>query len=266
MGTGFKIAVVGSRRCTAYGREAAEDIGRNLSRLGITVVSGLAIGIDSHAHLGALKEKGGSIGVLGCGIDIIYPPENKRLFDQMQGNGSIITEFFPGTPPLRSNFPVRNRIISGLCRGVVIVEAGEKSGAVVTCLIALRQDREVFAVPGSIFNTQSRGCHRLIKSGAKLIEGIDDILEELSQYFTGQNDSIKKEVPLFKPETREYQTGIDLSHYQRKVYEALGYKPKTLENIVKVTGIEVKEILRILTTLELKKLAMEDNSGKYIRV
>ncbi len=266
IGTGFNIAVVGSRRCTAYGREVAEDIGRNLSRLGITVVSGLAIGIDSCAHRGALKEKGGSIGVLGCGIDVIYPPENRTLFKNMQENGAIITEFFPGTPPLRQNFPVRNRIISGLCRGVVIIEAGEKSGAVITGETALRQDREVFAVPGSIFSTQSRGCHRLIKSGAKLVEGIDDILEELSQYFAGKHGNLKKEARSPEPGSGEDPDKNGLSRDQRKVYDALRHKPGTLENIVRATGIEVKEALRILAALELKKLAYEDSSGKYIKV
>ena len=266
MGTGCNIAVVGSRRCTAYGREVAEDIGRDLSRSGITVVCGLAIGIDSCAHRGALEEKGGSIGVLGCGIDVIYPPENKGLFGSMQENGMIISEFLPGTPPLKSNFPVRNRIISGLCGGVVIIEAGERSGASLTCELALRQDREVFAVPGSIFSTSSRGCHRLIKSGAKLIEGIDDILEELSQYFKEKHINLKKEAASPVNRSKESPGGIDLSRDQKKVYNALGHKPGTLENIVSATGIEVKEILRILTVLELKKLAAEDSSGRYIKV
>ncbi|GAH92561.1 unnamed protein product, partial [marine sediment metagenome] len=125
------------RKCTAYGREVAGYISRNLSEIGITIVSGLAVGIDSYAHRAALEGKGGSIGVLGCGIDIIYPPENKYLYEEIPLNGSIITEFLPKTPPLKSNFPVRNRIISGLCRGVVVIEAGEKSGAIITCEMAL---------------------------------------------------------------------------------------------------------------------------------
>lgn len=185
--SGFNIAVVGSRKSSKYGREIAGYISRNLSILGITVVSGLALGIDAAAHGEAVKEKGGSIAVLGNGPDIFYPPENRRLYGKIIENGTIVTEFAPGTPPLRTNFPVRNRIISGLCKGVVIIEAGLKSGAMITGELALRQDREVFAVPGSIFSPVSRGCHKLIKTGAKLIEDIDDILEEFQHLFKDHN-------------------------------------------------------------------------------
>ena len=260
----FCIAVVGSRKCSAYGRDAAEYIGGNLSKIGITVVSGLASGIDSCAQKAALKERGGSIGVLGCGIDIIYPPENKNLFKCVPENGSIITEFIPGTPPLKSNFPVRNRVISGLCRGVVVIEAGEKSGAIITSEMALKQNREVFAVPGSIFNPASIGCHRLIKSGAKLVAGIDDILEEFSQYRKqtlkickssdyGSNEIIKRHIK-------------ELTCNERKVYELIGHKPKSIEEIVKHTGLEVKEALGILASLQISQLIKEDSFDKYSRL
>lgn len=261
----FSIAIVGSRKCTAYGREVAGYISRNLSRIGITVVSGLAVGIDSYAHKAALEEKGGSIGVLGCGIDIIYPPENKYLYEEILSNGSIITEFLPETPPLKNNFPVRNRIISGLCRGVVVIEAGEKSGAIITCEMALQQNREVFAIPGNVFNPMSRGCHKLIKSGAKLVESIDDILEEFSQYSGGILKLCGNSGYNNNRQANDKQ-GANLDNNELKVYEFIGYNPKSVEEIVKYSKIEVKEVLRILTSLEIKQLIKEDSFNKYSRL
>ncbi|GAH24167.1 unnamed protein product [marine sediment metagenome] len=261
----FSIAVVGSRKCTAYGQEVAGYISRNLSEIGITVVSGLAVGIDSYAHRAALEGKGGSIGVLGCGIDIIYPPENKYLYEEIPSNGSIITEFLPKTPPLKSNFPVRNRIISGLCKGVVVIEAGEKSGAIITCEMALRQNREVFAIPGNIFNPMSRGCHKLIKSGAKLVENIDDIMEEFSQYSEGILKLCGKNSYNNNRQVNDKQDA-KLDNNELKVYEFIGYSPKSVEEIVKYSKIEVKEVLRILTSLEIKQLIKEDSFNKYSRL
>lgn len=258
----FSIAIVGSRKCTAYGREVAGYISRNLSRIGITVVSGLAVGIDSYAHKAALEGKGGSIGVLGCGIDIIYPPENKYLYEEILSNGSIITEFLPKTPPLKNNFPVRNRIISGLCRGVVVIEAGEKSGAIITCEMALQQNREVFAIPGNVFNPMSRGCHKLIKSGAKLVESIDDILEEFSQYSGGILKLCGNSGYNNNRQANDKQSA-NLDNNELKVYEFIGYNPKSVEEIVKYSKIEVKEVLRILTSLEIKQLIKEDSFNKY---
>lgn len=260
----FCVAVVGSRKCSAYGREVAEYIGRNLSGIGITVVSGLAFGIDGCAQKAALEEKGGSIGVLGCGIDIIYPPENKDLYKNLPENGSIITEFLPNTPPLKSNFPVRNRIISGLCRGVVVVEAGDRSGAIITSEMALKQNREVFAVPGSIFNPMSRGCHRLIKSGAKLVAGIDDILEEFSQY-QKQTLKICKSSDYGNSEIIDKHVR-ELTGNEHKLYKFIGHRPKSIEEIVKYTGLEVKEALGILTSLQIKQLIKEDSFNKYRRL
>lgn len=262
--SGFNIAVVGCRKCTAYGKEAAMYISRSLSEMGITVVSGLAAGIDGQAHRAALEGKGGSIGVLGCGIDVAYPPENKFLYEKILKNGSIVTEFAPGTPPLKSNFPVRNRIISGLCRGVVVIEAGERSGAIITCEMALKQNREVLAVPGNIFSPASRGCHRLINEGAKLVHDIDDILDEFSGYpgkifKTGKTGSSGN-----KKESRK--SGIELNGDELKIYEYIGYKSKSLEEIVSYSGKEVKNVLRILAFLEMKRLIKEDNFNKYSRL
>jgi len=260
----FSIAVVGSRKCTAYGSEVARYVSRNLSEIGITVVSGLAMGIDSCAHKAALEGKGGSIGVMGCGIDIIYPPENRFLYEDILSNGSIITEFLPETPPLKSNFPIRNRIISGLCSGVVVIEAGEKSGAAITCEMALKQNRDVFAVPGNIFNSMSKGCHKLIKEGAKLVESVDDILEEFSQCYKGTlklcvNDDVNNR-------KKKEMHNTKLCGNELKVYEFIGYMAKSVEEIVRNSKLEVKEVLSILTSLEIKQLIKEDSFNKYSRL
>ena len=173
------MAIVGSRLASVYGRYVTEKISRELALKGITVVSGLARGIDAAAHRGALAGKGRTIAVLGCGLDVVYPPENEELAQAVAAHGALVTEFPFGTPPNAPNFPSRNRIISGLSLGVVVVEAGEKSGSLITARIAAEQGRSVFAVPGAIESAGSRGTNRLIKQGAKLIENVEDILEEI---------------------------------------------------------------------------------------
>jgi len=173
------VAIVGSRLASTYGKYITEKLGRELAMQGITVVSGLARGIDSAAHRGALAGKGRTIAVLGCGLDIVYPPENETLAAEIAAHGAIATEFPFGTPPNAPNFPARNRIISGISLGVVVVEAGEKSGSLITARIASEQGRSVFAVPGAIESAGSRGTNRLIKQGAKLIDSVEDILEEI---------------------------------------------------------------------------------------
>ena len=175
----INIAVVGSRQASTYGKYTTEKISRELALKGLTIVSGMARGLDSAAHRGALTAHGRTVAVLGSGLDVIYPPENKKLFADIIQNGAVISEFPLGTPPRSTNFPARNRIISGMSYGVVIVEAGEKSGSLITARLALEQGREVFAVPGSIDTAGSRGTNKLIKQGAKLIENVDDILEEI---------------------------------------------------------------------------------------
>lgn len=274
----LKIAVVGTRNCSDYGREAAGYLSRQLSKIGFTVVSGMALGVDKYAHEEAIKEQGGSIGILGTGIDIKYPDDNKYLFGKILENGSLVTEFLPGTPPLKNNFPARNRIISGMSIGTIVIEAGEKSGAIVTAKSAIRENREVFAVPGNIFSDKSRGCHSLIKSGAKLVQDIDDILEELDNYIKNP----------------DYQNLLDLSmlddmknfkinyfnNYQKsngnlinfpdedylKVYNCLGYRQKSIEEIISISGIGIKKVLQILSFLLLKNIAKENNFNYFIKV
>ncbi len=175
----INLAIVGSRAASTYGKYTTERISRDLALQGVTVVSGMARGIDSSAHRGAITAHGRTVAILGSGLDVIYPPENKKLFADIVENGAVVSEFPLGTPPRSTNFPARNRIISGISYGVVIVEAGEKSGSLITARLALEQGREVFAVPGSIDSAGSRGTNKLIKQGAKLIENTEDILEEI---------------------------------------------------------------------------------------
>jgi DNA processing protein len=178
------LAVVGSRRATTYGLNMAEVVSRELSKCGITVVSGMARGIDTYAHKGVLSVKGRTIAVLGCGLDIVYPYENKKLMENIIESGACISEFLPGTKPLSGNFPARNRIISGMSMGVIVIEAGEKSGSLITANFALEQGREVFALPGNVNSLNSTGTNRLIKEGAKMVTSLDDILEEIGAYFS----------------------------------------------------------------------------------
>jgi DNA processing protein len=179
------VAVVGSRRPSVYGKVVAEQLSRGLSEAGVTIISGLARGIDSVAHLKTLEHGGRTIAVLGSGLSHMYPPENRQLAERVSRQGAIVSEFSMRTKPDRLNFPLRNRTISGLSLGTVVVEAGERSGALITAQWALEQGREVFAVPGNVTAPTSRGANRLIKMGAKLVEGVEDILEEFPQYALG---------------------------------------------------------------------------------
>jgi len=259
----FSIAVVGSRKCTKYGCEAAAYISRSLSAEGINIVSGLALGIDSIAHSEAIKEKGGTVAVMGSGPDIIYPPENRDLYNDILNSGTIITEFPPGTPPLRKNFPVRNRIISGICSGVIIVEAGRRSGALITGEIALMQNREVFAVPGSIFSDSSRGCHKLIQSGAKLVEGADDILEEF-QYIFKEWDRKKTSGEILNGNSVKGKKAV-LTPGDGRIYNHLGYRAISIDALSIKCSVPVKDLINTLSFLEMEELITEGPSNHYKR-
>jgi DNA protecting protein DprA len=285
----LKIAVVGTRNCSDYGKEAAAYISRELSKIGFMIASGMALGIDKTAHMEALKEKGGSIGVLGTGIDIEYPYENKKLYCEIIENGGLVTEFLPGTPPLKGNFPARNRIISGMSVGVIVIEAGERSGAVVTAKSAIREDREVFAVPGSIFSDKSTGCHRLIKSGAKLIENIDDILEELSNYINNPiyHNSINfgaiansENLAAGKMLSTAQDEKNKNNHYSLnkinpknfpdddylKVYNSLGCREKSLEEIIRQSSLNINKVLQIVSYFQLYNVIKESSFNNFIKV
>jgi DNA processing protein len=286
----LKIAIVGTRNCSNYGKEVSFFLSKELSKIGFVIVSGMALGIDAEAHKAAIKEIGGSIGVLGTGIDVKYPYENKNLFEEIIKNGSLITEFLPGTPPLKSNFPARNRIISGVSVGVIVIEAAQKSGAIITAKTALRENREVFAIPGNIFSQTSKGCHSLIKNGAKLVDAIDDILVELENYIkdikysksldfkTIDNNFDNNES--FNILSLDNNTGIIKNKFLNnkkilqqlpdedylKIYNFIGYKEKNLEEIINFTGINVKKVLQVLSFFQIKNIIIEKDFNNFVKV
>ena len=251
------IAVVGSRNPTAYGISAAKRLSESLAILGFTIVSGMARGIDSGAHEGALLGKGKTIAVLGSGLDKIYPPENCRLFEQISENGAVISEFSIQSPPEAHHFPIRNRIISGMSLGTVVVEAAKKSGSLITARLAAEQNREVFAVPGSIHSFKSFGTNSLIKQGAKLVEHAQDIIEELSPQIQENLECIShnaylddsgKMLPKLTPD--EQMVLNHLEHY-----------PIQVDELVRKTSIAPGKVLSILLKFELEGIA-EQLPGK----
>ena len=268
----INIAVVGSRMASTYGKFSTERLCRELAINGITVVSGLARGIDTAAHRGSIAAKGRTIAVLGCGIDIVYPPENKELFTTIPLQGAIITEFPFGTPPNGPNFPARNRIISGISLGVVVVEANEKSGSLITARTALEQGREVFAVPGSIDSAGSRGTNRLIKQGAKLIEDVYDILDEIMPQIemkqkihipeAAEKTKSHKGIPLAD---RPISGNDDLTDKERTLLECISASPVTIDSLIAQTGERPGEILNNLLLLELKGLITQLPGKMFIR-
>ncbi|MDP3013542.1 MAG: DNA-processing protein DprA, partial [Candidatus Subteraquimicrobiales bacterium] len=200
---GPSVAIVGSRRASLYGKNFAYELARDLSESGVTIVSGLARGIDTASHNGALLGKGSTIGVTGCGLNIVYPPENKKLYEEIEKKGVLISDFPFGTPPLKQNFPSRNRIISGLSLGVIIVEASERSGALITADFALEQGRDVMAVPGNVKSNLSKGVHKLLKQGAFLIENADDVFDVFNLYRIKKiNNNLKNKESLSDLEER----------------------------------------------------------------
>jgi len=237
------VAIVGSRRATSYGLMTTGKLAEGLAANGVCVVSGMARGVDTAAHRGALRAGGRSIGVLGCGVDKIYPPENRVLFEEMAGKGCLVSEFPLGTLPLAENFPRRNRIISGLSSGVLVVEAAEKSGSLITAQYALEHGRDVFAVPGNISFATSRGCNRLIKQGAKLVDCVEDILEELPGGVLASAGT-----PLLQPPPRSFA----LTPKEAAIYELLARSPLHIDDIISQTELTAGEVSSMLLHLELK--------------
>jgi len=237
------ISIVGSRKTSPYGRWITEKISQDLARHGVTIVSGMARGIDSVAHWGAISGGGRTIAVLGCGIDVIYPPENRNLFRQIMDHGAILSEFPIGSPPEGGHFPKRNRIISGLAMGVVVVQAGEDSGSLITAGYALEQGREVFAVPGNVGAEGSRGTHQLIKEGAKLVESSEDILEDILPQWKGGEITQRVEAPV-----------QNLPEEERVLYGLLSETPLHIDVIIRESRLEPGRVSSILLDLELKGL------------
>ena len=235
------VAIVGSRRATAYGEEMARELARELGRRGLTIVSGLARGIDAAAHRGALEVGARTVAVLGSGLDRIYPPEHQGLAADVAVSGALLSEFPLGTAPLRLHFPRRNRIISGLSLGVVVVEAGVESGALITAHHALEQGREVFAVPGRVHARYSEGCHRLIKAGAKLVESWEDVLAELVPNLKGR----RRARPAAPPPP-------DLTHEEQRIYDLLADGPLHIDAIIVQSGWGGGRAASVLVGLEMK--------------
>lgn len=254
----FAVALVGSRRASIYGLEACEKLAYELASRGVTVVSGMARGIDSAAHRGALKARGRTIAVMGSGHNDIYPPENKELYAEIAKTGAVVTEYENDVPPLPENFPKRNRIISGLALGVVVVEAARNSGALITARLALEQGREVFAVPGKISSNTSAGTNELIKDGAKLVQSVDDILEELSHLDIkplSSEEKAKSDDSIAKM-TKAYIYN-SLTEDERKIYKILSDEPIYIDEISEKSKLKPAVTTKVLLNLELKRLVKE---------
>ena len=241
------IGIVGSRAASSYGLKMAGDLGRQLSTAGLSVISGLALGIDAAAHRGALVNNGKTIAVLGCGLDIIYPEQNRDLFNIIPDNGAIVSEYPLGTAPDGFRFPARNRIISGLSLGVVVVEAAKRSGSLITAELALDQGREVFAVPGRADSIKSAGTHRLLQAGAKLVLNVDDIISEI-QTTQSQQNSPPHENNISNEET------IELTLDEKIVLDYLEVYPKTVDDVIVGSELSVDKVNEILLMLEFKGL------------
>lgn len=251
------VAIVGTRAASYYGARTCRTFARELARQGVTVVSGLARGIDTYAHLGALEAGGRTLAVLGCGLDIIYPPENRELYRRIAAQGALITEYPPGAPPEPHHFPARNRLISGLALGVLVVEAGLKSGAHITAHCALEQGREVFAIPGPVSSPTSQGPHRLIQQGAKLVHHVEDILVELAG--TGARSPSKTPAPATRAVTPPPLFRLD-----DPLLPLLGSEPLQLEELVQAARLPAAEVLSRLTLLELQGLVRELPGKCYV--
>jgi DNA processing protein len=247
----FSIAIVGSRMPTSYGLAVTEKLAGNLAEMGFTVVSGLARGIDTTAHVGSLKRGGRSIAVLGSGIDVPYPAENKGLMERMAHSGAVISEYPLGTPPLKENFPRRNRLISGLSMGVLVAEAAAKSGALITARCALDQNREVFAVPGNINSPFSEGTNMLIKDGARVVTSADDIVEELASQLKGFIKKSKKMEKIF------------VSDEEKALCDIMEREPVHVDVISRQSGLTPHKALAVLLGLELKGIVKQIEGKQF---
>lgn len=249
------VALVGSRKMTAYGREMALWLGRELALRGIGVVSGMARGIDTWAHRGALKGGGETAAVLGSGLCCCYPPENRGLQQEICRQGLVLSEFSLLTGPKPQHFPLRNRIISGISLGTVVVEAAEKSGALITADQALEQGREVFALPGPVTSPASRGCHNLIKQGAKLVQDVEDLLEELALPGPGeQGPSAGEAGP------------ADLSPDEQRLLEVIPYHPCPGDRLAAESGLPAARAKAALTILEIKGMIAQEAGNVFLRI
>jgi len=248
----FAVAIVGTRRITPYGRQITEEIASFIAGNGMTVISGLARGVDAVAHQAALKAGGRTIAVLGSGVDKIYPPEHRGLAEQMMGRGAVVSDYAPGTPPDASNFPPRNRIISGLSLAVVVVEAGETSGALITAEFAAEQGREVFAVPGSILASQSKGTNKLIQRGALPLLSASDLMQALDLTRVGEQKAARKILPADETEAR--------------LLNVLGNEPLHVDEIRNQAELPIEKVSAALALMELKGMVRQVGGMNYVAV
>jgi len=249
------IAVVGTRRASSYGKRVCEYFSGVFCDMGFTVVSGLARGIDTKAHETALKSAGKTVAVIGSGLDVVYPPENAPLLESIVRNGAVVSEYPMGTQPAKMHFPWRNRLISGMSCAVFVAEAPKRSGTLITASYAAEQGRDVWAAPGCIFDNNYRGCHALIKDGAKLVETADDIAGELS--FAGFD----------KPEKKSAVGDVkkSFSVEEEKLYKIIGWQPVSLDEIKRDSALDVSKIFRVLTNLQINGFIDNSAGGKFVR-
>lgn len=263
------VAIVGTRHATEYGRGLAYKLAHDLARRGVTVVSGLARGIDTHAHKGALEGGGRTFAVCGCGLDVVYPSENKQLMNDISQNGAALSEFAPTVHPESWHFPARNRIISGLSAGTIVVEAAERSGALITSDFAMEQGRDVFAVPGNVHKVQSRGCHALIKQGATLVESADDVLQALNNRalpFVEEQEAARGGSSLSARPSAAPQLRDDLSASENKIWLALDVEPRHIDAIALDAAMSAAEVNAALVIFELRNLVRRFPGNTFARV
>src|SRR6266581_3032828 len=252
------VAMVGSRMTTHYGIEVARKLSYQLAYLGVTVISGGARGIDTAAHQGALSGKGRTIAVLGTGINIVFPPENSDLFERIAANGAVITQFPFNRPADKQTFPIRNRIVAGMTLGTVVVEANMTSGALITANMAVEAGRQVFAVPGRIDSPRSKGCHELIKRGAKLCEGCEDILSEFEYLFPASNRPAA-------PNETGVLPALTLSDNEQKVYDTLSNEEITIDDVIRHSGLPSSAVSVALLGLEMKRLIRQLPGKMFVK-
>ena len=255
-----QLAIVGSRNPTALGRDTASQFAQHLAAAGLAITSGLALGIDAAGHRGALQAGGRTLAVLGCGLDVIYPRGHVELAAQVAGSGALVSDLPTGFPPLKHHFPRRNRIISGLAVGTLVVEAALQSGSLITARLAAEQGREVFAIPGSIHNPMARGCHRLIRDGAKLVEAAADIYAEIGPLLAGLGIAARAELP---DPTGVFGSVLDKDH--EILLDALGFAPAGIDSLVARTGYAADAVASMLLILELEGRVAQQHGGLYCR-
>lgn len=248
------VAIVGARRCSAYGKKVAIELSRRLAMEGYNVISGMARGIDTHAHRGCLDGGGKTVAVLGCGCDVIYPSENYLLYEEIVKNGAVISEYQIGTAPLPQNFPRRNRIVSALADIVIVIEAREKSGSLITADLALEQGKDIYVVPGRIGDSLSLGCNKLISQGAGIILSVDSFLQELAERYGTAVDSkvVEKQIVKLEPD-------------EKRIYQLIDYYPKNISTLMEESKMDYLSLLSIIYSLEKKELICEVLKNNYVK-